>query len=656
MSEAYVDLSQAIDARRRMAEYRDQAYLRLITQLNTQAGEIIKDDLGSQFVANCGRDLAGEVVRTCFNTSDYYLTVDQMLRRILVFSYEDEYDPIAEQKAIRGSVYNQTDFRFSISKNVSSSLEKLFDDMDASQQKLFIKENGRYVDKSLMTTRKNEHVERVKDSHGGVLIDEYTNEEGEVSLDKNGTPRRRLEVDHTQAAATATYNERYITVDGIVALKETYNSEDNFSMMHKSANASKGDVRVHEHNHGTWTEVMSEAEYKSLVNTTKKEYKREHGCLPTKEQLEQVLEDKGVVDITHRASPEQMTARVCEQWEKAKNETKKTLMEKGYLNEDGKVPAIIKREMIRNYRHSQNAESLVILSHTKYTSVAGDALGMTGASVGKILAGQIIYYAAPPLVYEIRGILREKGVTLHNALEKISSAGSRIGEYVLSHLKDICVNVAVNSLKKFVKCFMDILINLVKATVKKLLKMAKSLVMSTVDATRIIATPGTTRAQKADAVCNLYAVTITNCVVDLLFDFLSTAVHIPSLALFPLQILTSVVCSNLVMLILQEADLFDVRYGFKMNAIRELFASEYGTYEEEMTAAQSHTEQEIALLTDRARQECKEIYFHLQDLDAEEQSVRESLGALNQMFSMNIDFEGEWNQFLGKTPLALPSE
>lgn len=626
MSEAYVDLSQAIDARRRMAEYRDQAYLRLITQLNTQAGEIIKDDLGSQFVANCGRDLAGEVVRTCFNTSDYYLTVDQMLRRILVFSYEDEYDPIAEQKAIRGSVYNQYEPRFSISARFSSTFEHIVDKMDSQQSKVF---EGERDDGAIRKAYRRERTAKE-----GVLVDDITGhqEEKQLAFRRDGKNHfvSDLHADHVQARNAAKYNAWYMDDEGQDAIAAFINSADNFQMIHASANTSKGDVRV----------CLSPTDSSKVVfmNPGDSNYKEEF-------------------DITHRATPKQLADATCHRLEATSDSGKaEKLKESGWLNEEGKVPMAVRKELEARCRHSQNAESLVILSHTKYTSVAGDALGMTGASVGKILAGQIIYYAAPPLVYEIRGILREKGVTLHNALEKISSAGSRIGEYVLSHLKDICVNVAVNSLKKFVKCFMDILINLVKATVKKLLKMAKSLVMSTVDATRIIATPGTTRAQKADAVCNLYAVTITNCVVDLLFDFLSTAVHIPSLALFPLQILTSVVCSNLVMLILQEADLFDVRYGFKMNAIRELFASEYGTYEEEMIAVQSHTEKEIVLLTDRARQECKEIYFHLQDLDAEEQSVRESLGALNQMFSMNIDFEGEWNQFLGKTPLALPSE
>ena len=43
----------------------------------------------------------------------------------------------------------------------------------------------------------------------------------------------RLEVDHIQAAAAASYNERYLRQDKISELKEFYNSADNFQMLEK---------------------------------------------------------------------------------------------------------------------------------------------------------------------------------------------------------------------------------------------------------------------------------------------------------------------------------------------------------------------------------------------------------------------------------------
>ena len=236
-------------------------------------------------------------------------------------------------------------------------------------------------------------------------------------------------------------------------------------MMFASANSSKGDVRVCIVNGKT-----------AYLNARSDEYKQ-----------------VGVQDITYRATPEQLADAACSQWEsvdlskEGQNQKKiQNLKEKGYLNEDGKVPKSVRSQLVQNIRASQNAESRVILKNTNYGQVSLDALSQTKGGIGEIIAGQIIYYAAPPIVYELRMMLKDKDMRLENALEKLEAAQSRIEEYVFSKLKQIFTNILVNSLKRFIKSFMDILIQTVKATVQKLLKMAKNLVLSTVDAIRII--------------------------------------------------------------------------------------------------------------------------------------------------------------------------
>ena len=96
MGDAAIALSEAIQIRQAMAEYRDTKYMSLIQSINARTAAMLKDDMGSQFIQNCGRDLAGEIVRSYFDTSDYYITVDQLAERILKFRYENEYDPLAE--------------------------------------------------------------------------------------------------------------------------------------------------------------------------------------------------------------------------------------------------------------------------------------------------------------------------------------------------------------------------------------------------------------------------------------------------------------------------------------------------------------------------------------------------------------------------------
>ena len=109
----------------------------------------------------------------------------------------------------------------------------------------------------------------------------------------------------------------------------------------------------------------------------------------------------------------------------------------GYLDENGKVTKSVRRELVRNIRHSQNEESKVILKNTNYGQVSKDALQHTSNAIWRIVAGQILYYAAPPVIYEVKVIMIDKHINLDNALEKLGKAGKRIGEYVYANLKNI---------------------------------------------------------------------------------------------------------------------------------------------------------------------------------------------------------------------------
>ena len=618
-----VELKNAIHVHQAMTAYRDAQYLNMVQQINTKAKGVLTDDMGSQFIANCGRDLAGEVVRNFFDTSDYNITVDQLAMRILKFTYEDEYDPLAKSgsgEAIRKSVYNYNELQ-------SSELNRISDEMHRSQVKLFSED--RETDNATKKAQKAYRKEKTQPD--GVLRDEITGQAGTTStFNRNGQTYEKsdLQADHRQARESATYNARYLSAEGAEKMRQFWNSSDNFQMMHASANASKGDIRV--------CNVNGEIKY---VNARSNEYDAK-------------------TDITYKATPEQLADAVCAQWESV-DTTKKDanaskiekLKETGYLNEEGKVPKSVRQALIRNIRHSQNKESITFLQNAQYGKVAKDAAKNTKAAIGKIIAGQIIYYAAPPLVYEIRWLLKDKQAKLDNVLERLGESAKRIGEYVLSKLKDIFQNVLFNSLKKFIKSFMDILINAVKATVKKLLKIAKNLMLSTVDAVRIIADKNATAAEKADSVFNLFGVTITSCVIEVLFELAAEALHIPNpwdeIIFGPLQILVTVVCTNLTMLILQKADLFDVRFGFKVNAVKKIFDEERLIYTQNMTNMEHYTHLQIDAIINSAREESVQIYNALQELDPNPHAVRGQLEGINRMFSMNINFDAEWLRFIG---------
>jgi hypothetical protein len=111
-----------------------------------------------------------------------------------------------------------------------------------------------------------------------------------------------------------------------------------------------------------------------------------------------MVADKGV-DITHRAAPEEYANVIIKRWEDDRNPDKvQNLKDSGYLNEEGKVPKSVKNQLVQNIKASQNAESKVILKETEYKKVAADAGEKAFKSMGKIIAGQVIYYTMPPFL------------------------------------------------------------------------------------------------------------------------------------------------------------------------------------------------------------------------------------------------------------------
>lgn len=623
----------------KLIQQENNLYINLMEQANEQCKEIMKDDLGSQFVHSCAKDLAGEVVRQFFDTSDFYITVDQLVDRIIHFSYDNDIDPLS--KDVKKMVYNY-------SEKDSKTLQHILEINNESQVHLL----DRVRDKKIISDGKEAYYNLVKNQDGSVN-DEYTGKLGEYIIDKNGNPRRRQEVDHIQARATVTYNKRYITNVGVQELKEMMNSPDNFAMMDKVANGSKGDVRVYEKDGVVLKSDDIKKLKKEIKASLKEKYEKEGVDKSNKEIADEVEINLEKYDISYKATPKQLAETTCEQWEKTegkKDATIKELKDKGYLNEDGKVPTSVRKQLEENIKYSQNVESKVILKNTDYKKVAGDAGVSTAKNLGKIIAGQVIYYAAPPFLFEVKSIVKdaqEKNISIDNVLDKIEKSGKRIGKYVYSHLKDILVNVPVNTIKTFIKTFMDILINLVKATVKKMLKMAKSLCLSVVDSIRIIVDKNRTPAEKADAVFSLLGVTITNIAIEALFECIEAETKLPEFLLTPFQIITSVVCSNLVIIILQKLDLFDVRFGFKMNKIEELFNNTRSEYVNTCNFLLSETSIDSNLIIRDIENETKSIFEHLSLLNAYDYSVREDSQKISDFFNMNVDFESSWNKYLG---------
>lgn len=603
-------LHEVMRTHQALEQYRDREYLKMLETINREYTAILDNNLGSQFVNSCARDLCGEIVRTYLPTSQFYVTVDQMLLRTVKFRYDNDYDPLRENEQLRKNIYQHQADR--------AVVEKLQKEMDSLQTKLF--ETERSKDYADSKGRQDYREKRRAESPDGALHDDITGaKEKKKTVGGNGGTHERsnMDADHIQSRAQLTVNDRYVTPKGVEELRQFANSQDNMQMMLDVANRSKGDVRV-------CVDGKGKVVYLSTKDAA---YNPQN-------------------DITHRATPEQMAEAIASQIEKETSPEKlQALKDNGYLNEDGKVSKSVKNKLASNIRHSQNKESLIVLKNTNYRIVGKDALKASAANLPKILAGQLAYYALPPIVYEIRLLVANRGAKLNTVLQQLKESFHRVGKYVFSHIKDIAANSLHNSIKDFIRNFLDILLNMVKATIKKILSVLKSLVLSTTDALRIICSKKSSPAQKADAVVTLYAVTITNCALELLFEWLGKY-KIPAFLLNILQLFSSVICTNLVMLILQQADLFGVRYGFKMENIRKLFAQEQQKFDEKMLTARRYTAQQTEALLVQLEQENREITEHLAELDIKTESVHPIAERIVSVFDMNLDLASEWNDFL----------
>lgn len=588
------NLEEVINLRDKFFEEQEKLYLAMVNQINSQMKELLKKDLGNEFMTNCARDFASEIVRNYLpvNTGEMYITADQMFDRIINFRYDNDIDPLSSNEEIRKMLYNNEN---------SEIFNQIAEESQKAQKQLFTEDRSQ--DK-LDREGKLKYRESKKDENG-ILTDELTGQKGEfLEYEKNGQKYQKsdMHADHIQSRAAAKYNSEYITEKGVEELKEFYNSDDNFQIIHASANTSKGDVRVY---------------------------------------------DENGIDITYKATPEQMVEATCKRWkERTKSGNKNAILkEKGYLDKNDEVKKDVREKLKKQYEKSMNEESKVILKNIKYHSVGKTSMKNTVASFPKIFAGQIMYYGIPPIVYETKCIIKNRNADLDNFFVKLKKAFKRIIAYMQSKLSNMFSNIAHNSLKSFLRIFFDMIIEMLKGTVKKIFKMIKNIVMAFVNSIKILGDKNRTAAEKADAVVTTLGITISSIAVNVIIEILEK--QCPPLKPFtdPLQVIITILTTNIVMLILQKMDIFNVRYGLMVAKIKEIFEEGREEYREQLKLLEDETYTNIDKLLEEAEFELFNVITDISSADINEKDLKDEIDIINKTFNMGIDLQEEWNQF-----------
>ena len=86
--ERQMTISELFEMRNALAVEQYELYISTITNINMRYRDLLTNDLGSTLVKNCAWDAADIIVDRFFNTRDYYVSPQQMVDRIICFSYE----------------------------------------------------------------------------------------------------------------------------------------------------------------------------------------------------------------------------------------------------------------------------------------------------------------------------------------------------------------------------------------------------------------------------------------------------------------------------------------------------------------------------------------------------------------------------------------
>ena len=632
MLERQMTAIELLDMRNALAVEQYELYISTLTNINMRYRELLTNDFGTTLVKNCAWDAADILVDNYFNTRDYYISPQQVYDRICSFSYEDELDPLADNAGIRKMLREN--------ENTSEVLSDIEKTCREAQKKLFEKKDGSYIDSKIIQGGKANY----RKAHESDMRDELTGKSQE-HLD------HPLEVDHVQAAATATYNSRYLGQATIDAMKQFYNSPDNFQLLCKSANASKGDVRVYSDGNNVISEKKFHDEIRQQTDVLRKEYQskgmsQNDARKEARKQATIKISEK-YQDITYKATAEQMTQAVCDQWENSS--ARENLTSDGILDKDGKVKPEVRAKLEEDFRKSINRGDKELLKNIfendDYKQVAKNAGEYTKMAAKKIIVGQVVYYVLPSMVFETRTLIHRKNMTLDIFLREIKKSGHRVVHYVASKLGEIFKNIAGNSLNKFLKSFFDIIIEMVKETVKRVLKIVKQLVLSLANCVRIIVDKKATSAQKADSVSKLMSATVSTVVIEVLFECIEKQFKLSHTLMESLQIIVTILVTNIIMLILQKADLFDVQYGLLISNIQAVFVQENEIYLEESNHLKQQSEREADEYMDELHEQIGKIEASLTDFSPFEGDACIELDRLNEIYQMGIDFKQEWLDF-----------
>ena len=263
-----------------------------------------------------------------------------------------------------------------------------------------------------------------------------------------------------------------------------------------------------------------------------------------------------------------------------------------------------------------------------------------------MISGQLIYYLVPPIIYEIKENLKNKN-NEDSTLENLKNSAEKIIEYVSSKIGKILANIFPNGIKKFLKNFFDIIIEIVKGALKKILKIAKQLLITVVDAIKILFDNTKSFLEKMDAILQLVAGIFVNIAIGILGEYIQKQFMIPEMFWFPLEMIIRTILSNFIMLLLKKLDLFGVNRKIKIEKVRMIFEEEREKTDLELKEKLDNVNSNNQQIFEELNLELKGIQKNIQENNMFNVSIKNDVKRMFEIFGKELKMNKELNTFLG---------
>lgn len=181
---------------------------------------------------------------------------------------------------------------------------------------------------------------------------------------------------------------------------------------------------------------------------------------------------------------------------------------------------------------------------------------------------------------------------------------------------------------------------------QRLIKLIKDVVLALVNCVKIIFDKNSSKAQKADSITKILSTTVTAIAMELLFEYLEKQFALSDFLMEPLQVIVTILLTNIIMLVLNKADLFDIQYGLLVANIGKLIDEENQKYISSSKELLELGIQEYEKGVKTIQLQIKELTQSIETLDVYKKDAKCYLEGVSDIFNMGVDFNAEWEEFV----------